>query len=143
VVTRPEPTIYGNCDSWSFIVGKKPGAYREPPGREGSLQGCNSIFIHRLSTKRGGIHLDKLWAICGRPVEQLVSSRMVVWQSFDMPLISARRTPFYLKTLKAQFNVSKRTLFLVQNCTTNISAAVEKKPQTRLRAGAFASLTPD
>ncbi|HVL44137.1 MAG TPA: hypothetical protein VM407_04855 [Acidovorax sp.] len=23
VATRPEPTIIGNCDSWSFIVGKK------------------------------------------------------------------------------------------------------------------------
>jgi hypothetical protein len=23
-VTRPEPTINGNCDSWGFIVGKKP-----------------------------------------------------------------------------------------------------------------------
>jgi hypothetical protein len=22
VETRPEPTIYGNCDSWDFIVGK-------------------------------------------------------------------------------------------------------------------------
>jgi hypothetical protein len=22
VSTRPEPTIYGNCDSWDFIVGK-------------------------------------------------------------------------------------------------------------------------
>ncbi|MFD1710764.1 hypothetical protein FVQ98_01865 [Ottowia sp. GY511] len=22
-VTRPEPTIYGNCDSWNSIVGKK------------------------------------------------------------------------------------------------------------------------
>jgi hypothetical protein len=24
VATRPEPTIIGNCDSWNFIVGKKP-----------------------------------------------------------------------------------------------------------------------
>jgi len=23
-MTRPEPTLYGNCESWSFIVGKKP-----------------------------------------------------------------------------------------------------------------------
>jgi hypothetical protein len=23
-MTRPEPTIYGNCESWNFIVGKKP-----------------------------------------------------------------------------------------------------------------------
>ena len=23
MVTRPEPTIYGNCDSWKFIAGKK------------------------------------------------------------------------------------------------------------------------
>jgi hypothetical protein len=32
VVTRPEPTIYGNCDSWSFIVGKKPRAYSRTGG---------------------------------------------------------------------------------------------------------------
>jgi hypothetical protein len=25
VLTRPQPTIFGNCDSWSFIVGKKRG----------------------------------------------------------------------------------------------------------------------
>jgi hypothetical protein len=24
-VTRPQPTIHGNCDSWAFIVGKKRG----------------------------------------------------------------------------------------------------------------------
>ncbi|MDH4465358.1 MAG: hypothetical protein QE290_15140 [Acidovorax sp.] len=23
MATRPEPTIIGNCESWSFIVGKK------------------------------------------------------------------------------------------------------------------------
>jgi hypothetical protein len=23
VVTRPEPTIFGNCEGWNFIVGKK------------------------------------------------------------------------------------------------------------------------
>jgi hypothetical protein len=68
VVTRPEPTIYGNCDSWSFIVGKKPRAYSAGSGLEGSLQTCNRNFIHRLSTKSVGKHLDKLWAICGRPV---------------------------------------------------------------------------
>jgi hypothetical protein len=33
VVTRPEPTIYGNCDSWDFIVGKK-GAPYSPKNRK-------------------------------------------------------------------------------------------------------------
>jgi hypothetical protein len=48
VVTRPKPTIYGNCDSWSFIVGKKPGAYRQAKRRMRSLQTSNRIVIHNL-----------------------------------------------------------------------------------------------
>jgi hypothetical protein len=50
VETRPEPTIYGNCDSWDFIVGKT--ARRQSPqntvGR--SLLLCNKNFIHMLFT---------------------------------------------------------------------------------------------
>ena len=50
-MTRPEPTIYGNCDSWDFIVGRKP----KPNTPQGSLisplQVRDSIFIHSLFTK--------------------------------------------------------------------------------------------
>jgi len=27
IVTRPEPTIIGNCEGWKLIVGKKPARY--------------------------------------------------------------------------------------------------------------------
>jgi len=26
-MTRPEPTIIGNCEGWKLIVGKKPARY--------------------------------------------------------------------------------------------------------------------
>jgi hypothetical protein len=143
VVTRPEPTIYGNCDSWSFIVGKKPRAYRPRGRREGSLQTCNRILIHRLFTKTGGRCRDKLWAICGLPVEQPESSRMVGWAAMHMPLIQTPGPLFYRKTCIAAVYVSKCTLYDVQKCTENICRPIEKKPQTRLRVGAFGPLSPD
>ncbi|WP_287965587.1 hypothetical protein [Diaphorobacter sp.] len=37
--TRPEPTIFGNCDGWDFIVGKKPANQRLHPDRQGTFQG--------------------------------------------------------------------------------------------------------
>jgi hypothetical protein len=48
--TRPKPTIYGNCDSWSFIVGKKPGAYSPATSVWLTLQQDNIDFTHNLST---------------------------------------------------------------------------------------------
>jgi hypothetical protein len=33
-MTRPEPTIHGNCESWSLIVGNKPGGGRFQQGRQ-------------------------------------------------------------------------------------------------------------
>ena len=120
MVTRPEPTIYGNCDSWSFIVGKKPRAYSARSGREGSLQGCNKTFIHRLSTKSVGMRLDNLWAICGRPVEHFDSSRMVGSSALHMLLIQTPEALFYRKTSIAGLYVSVCTLFSVKNCTGNI-----------------------
>jgi hypothetical protein len=95
VVTRPEPTIYGNCDSWSFIVGKKPRAYSRTGGQTRSLQASNINLIHNLSTILGGKLWDNLWVICGSAVHQRHSSRMVVFGFFDMPLIAAEVSRFY------------------------------------------------
>jgi hypothetical protein len=77
MVTRPKPTIYGNCDSWSFIVGKKPGAYSRNDLRTRSLQVSNMQVIHNLSTKLGSKVWDNLWAICGSAVHDGKASRMV------------------------------------------------------------------
>jgi len=77
-VTRPEPTIYGNCDSWNFIVGKKPWTYSPKNRKTRSLQRSNKQFIHNLSTPLGDNTLDNLWVICGSAVNRPDSSRMVV-----------------------------------------------------------------
>jgi hypothetical protein len=49
-LTRPEPTIKGNCDSWNFIVGKKPRTYSQETAKSPSLQTCNKKVINSLST---------------------------------------------------------------------------------------------
>jgi hypothetical protein len=56
VVTRPEPTIIGNCESWNFIVGKlaHPNSPKNAFGR--SLLQCSVNFINNLST---GLALNK------------------------------------------------------------------------------------
>jgi hypothetical protein len=102
VVTRPEPTIYGNCDSWNFIVGKKPRQYRRGGAKAGSLQASNRSFIHSLSTKLVGKCWDNMWAICGSAVQHPKSSRIVVGSVFDMRLIADAQDEFYRKTSLAQ-----------------------------------------
>jgi hypothetical protein len=96
-VTRPKPTIYGNCDSWSFIVGKKPRAYSQTIGQIGSLQTSNKNVIHNLSTKYMSKVWDNVWAICGCQVDYRNPSRMVDWAVFDMPLIADEVGQFYPK----------------------------------------------
>jgi hypothetical protein len=67
--TRPEPTIYGNCDSWNFIVGKKPRAYILKIAQEATLLHCNIKIIHSLLTVVYGNLLNKLWVGCGSVVD--------------------------------------------------------------------------
>jgi hypothetical protein len=50
VVTRPEPTIFGNCDGWAFIVGKLAHKHILPNSLGKSLLQCNIHFIHKLHT---------------------------------------------------------------------------------------------
>jgi hypothetical protein len=50
VRTRPEPTIFGNCDSWNFIVGKKAGRSGQKIFILNSLQASNMELIYTLST---------------------------------------------------------------------------------------------
>jgi hypothetical protein len=97
VVTRPKPTIYGNCDSWSFIVGKKPRAYSWKRGQTGPLLTSNMHVIHNLLTRTGGKLWDNLWAICGSAVQHGAASRMVDLPLFDMPQIPDELCEFYPK----------------------------------------------
>jgi hypothetical protein len=52
VVTRPEPTIIGNCDSWDFIVGKLAQQHSPKNAFGRSLLQCNMNFVNNLSTGR-------------------------------------------------------------------------------------------
>jgi hypothetical protein len=52
VVTRPEPTINGNCDSWDFIVGKLVPLRSLQYSLGKSLLQCNTYFIHSLYTRQ-------------------------------------------------------------------------------------------
>ena len=64
-MTRPEPTIYGNCDSWDLIVGRKPvEEAAQQPGHT-PLQVNDNVFIHSLFTIRLKTNQDNLWVICG------------------------------------------------------------------------------
>jgi hypothetical protein len=94
IETRPEPTIYGNCDSWSFIVGKKPAPYSRKTSRQGSLQRGNKPFMHNLSTYLHGQLLDNLWVICGSSQAVMTPSRIVDFQLFYMPVFNDQKTPF-------------------------------------------------
>jgi hypothetical protein len=47
--TRPEPTIFGNCESWEIIVGKKREKHRR--GRTNGAPGADTQnFTNNLST---------------------------------------------------------------------------------------------
>ncbi len=85
MVTRPEPTIYGNCDSWDFIVGKKPGAYSLHHASMGSLQPHNTQVINSIFTILVDKILNNLWVVCGSPVQPWQASRMVVFFLVYMP----------------------------------------------------------
>jgi hypothetical protein len=85
-VTRPEPTIYGNCDSWNFIVGKTGRAYSRKVTWTRPLQASNWNVVHRFSTNLERLREDNMWARCGRPVKGCRASRMVV----DWPSVMTR-----------------------------------------------------
>ena len=86
MVTRPEPTIFGNCDSWDFIVGKKPCTYsrQQRPGR--ALYVRNEILSTTYQQIDKGFpeqHVGDLWMPC----EQEFESRNMVCKARNMPKI--------------------------------------------------------
>lgn len=84
-VTRPEPTIYGNCDSWSFIVGKTRRAYSLEVAPSRPLRVRNSHLMHSFSTILEERREDNMWASCGWHRDGCQPSRMVVTERRDMP----------------------------------------------------------
>jgi hypothetical protein len=75
--TRPEPTIYGNCDSWNFIVGKKPGAHILEMAQYRPLRHRNTKLIHSLFTINNRNLLNKLWVDCGSVVDESGTSHIM------------------------------------------------------------------
>ena len=59
-MTRPEPTIYGNCEGWIFIVGKKPEANSPKIPMCLSLRASNRNLMHNLSTVLDCMALDNV-----------------------------------------------------------------------------------
>jgi hypothetical protein len=84
-MTRPEPTIYGNCDSWDLIVGRKP----EAECLTWSLQCATKVpsikVIHSLCTFQFAIVKDNLWVICGSLCTSPDLSHMVDKSGLYMP----------------------------------------------------------
>jgi len=101
VATRPEPTIIGNCDSWSFIVGKKANWKSPPSGIWGKLPWCNRDFIHSLCTVHTQTTLNNLWASCGSTVHCTKTSHIVNTEPVDMQISVERQPLFYRKWLMA------------------------------------------
>ena len=83
ILTRPKPTIIGNCEGWSFIVGKKPARYSPKSSHHQSLQCRNKNFIHNLSTCSREI----LWTTCARTVDRLCVNQIVpAWWTSDFSI---------------------------------------------------------
>ena len=81
-MTRPEPTIYGNCDSWDFIVGKKLKTVSPHQALGHTLRVNDRGFIHSLSTESLQKQQNNLWVSCGAFGGKSRESRMVVFFRF-------------------------------------------------------------
>ncbi len=97
MATRPEPTIIGNCDSWSFIVGKKPAGESPTYCILGELPGCNNIFIHSLPTICTIATMNNLWATCGSAVHGTAVSRIMNPDLLNMQISAEQGSVFYRK----------------------------------------------
>ena len=94
IATRPEPTIYGNCDSWNFIVGKKPMATSPGMGIFLSLRASNMKVIHNLFTILNCLGRDNMWVICGRPGNNPNEQQMGVFGGVDISEYAEKRLLF-------------------------------------------------
>jgi hypothetical protein len=69
MLTRPEPTSNGNCDSWKFIVGKKAKTATKQWPKKGTLHKHHSILFTTYSQfylEILGKAVGELWSTCGR-----------------------------------------------------------------------------
>lgn len=111
MATRPEPTIIGNCDSWNFIVGKKPAEKSPPDCISGELSRCNMNFMHSLFTIGTTTTLDNLWVSCGSAVHGTLASRIVNPTPFNIPL-RFEQVPVFYRNRSIERNRCKRKLTL-------------------------------
>jgi len=115
-MTRPEPTIYGNCDSWGFIVGKKTLWESPDPPPTPPLRPCDTKFIHSLSTESSQKQQNNLWVSCGALGGKSWESRMVVFQQTFIPFSALKKFSLYDFRLKqAKFKQSLKTENNFQN----------------------------
>ena len=65
--TRPEPTIIGNCEGWTFIVGKNAKAHSSKKRTGVALPPNNKNLFTTYSQFKGlgsGQHVRDLWISC-------------------------------------------------------------------------------
>jgi hypothetical protein len=71
MLTRPEPTSNGNCDSWKFIVGKKAKIPTRHWLKRDALQNRHSILFTayaQFDLKTCSQVVGDLWSTCGSTV---------------------------------------------------------------------------
>jgi hypothetical protein len=69
MLTRPEPTSNGNCDSWEFIVGKKAKTPTKEWPKRDTLHKHHSILFTAYQQFCIGVlgkAVGELWSTCGR-----------------------------------------------------------------------------
>ena len=106
VATRPEPTIYGNCDSWSFIVGKKPRTYSRTKAESRRCGPTTRI----LFTGYKQFLRSSFGTTCGRSVNRACGSRIVICGPCHMRRIALQARRFYRKRQVADRKVSRHQL---------------------------------
>lgn len=95
MATRPEPTIIGNCDSWNFIVGKKPVPMSPVSRIHIALPHRGKHFIHKLFTTNPGMGWDNLWANCGSAVNCIAAFHNMAEAFSDMSISIEQSSLFY------------------------------------------------
>ncbi len=76
--TRPEPTIYGNCDVLELHFREIDPAVHAKNRRKSPLRGGNTGVMHKLITDMVDMSLNNVWKPCERLPLRGTSSHMVI-----------------------------------------------------------------
>ncbi len=93
MLTRPEPTSNGNCDSWDFIVGKNPQTHSVSNTVTDTLQANNINLFTAYQHFDCGVYgttcgrsVEHLWSLSSDPISWILKVAIYRKRTFD-PLI--------------------------------------------------------